>query len=318
MLTELVAGELSQPVSDAAHTLCGAIRERHGDAVRAVLFYGSCLRRKSDEGVLDFYVIVDDYRAAYGSRWLAALNRAVPPNVLWLVHGPEESALRCKYAVLTTADFERLCAPGGVDGRVWARFSQPAGIVWARDDETRRVLAAAIERAVVSMVSWMLPFMPEGSEGRLRFGAEELWRFAFRQTYRAEWRSESPETIASLYEAAPERFLRATAGALGRLGAEGAIADVRAEGGVFEATLPGGRARRRRLAWRLRQPLQKTLLVVALLKTAFTQDDWVSYVLWKLERHSGVHIESTEAQRRHPLTLGLPVLFRILRQGILR
>ena len=33
---------------------------------RAVLFYGSCLREKQLDGLmLDFYLIVSDYRAAY-------------------------------------------------------------------------------------------------------------------------------------------------------------------------------------------------------------------------------------------------------------
>ena len=31
--------------------------------------------------MLDFYLIVSDYRAAYGRRWLALANRLVPPNV---------------------------------------------------------------------------------------------------------------------------------------------------------------------------------------------------------------------------------------------
>ena len=40
-----------------------AIAAKHGDASRAVLFYGSCLRQKQLDGLmLDFYLIVSDYR----------------------------------------------------------------------------------------------------------------------------------------------------------------------------------------------------------------------------------------------------------------
>jgi hypothetical protein len=46
--------------------MAGAIAAQYGTAARAVLFYGSCLRSDVLEGqMLDFYLIVSDYRAAY-------------------------------------------------------------------------------------------------------------------------------------------------------------------------------------------------------------------------------------------------------------
>ena len=78
-------------------------------ASRAVLFYGSCLREKQLDGLmLDFYLIVSDYRAAYDKRWLAAANRLIPPNVFHFEH----DGLAAKYAVLSEADFHRLNGPG--------------------------------------------------------------------------------------------------------------------------------------------------------------------------------------------------------------
>ena len=62
-LRERVARELHESAPLPAQVLAEAIRERHGDVVAAVLFYGSCLRKATHEGVLDFYVIVDDYVA---------------------------------------------------------------------------------------------------------------------------------------------------------------------------------------------------------------------------------------------------------------
>ena len=67
-----------------------------------MLFYGSCLREKQLDGLmLDFYLIVSDYRAAYDKRWLAAANRLIPPNVFYFEH----DGLAAKYAVLSEADF---------------------------------------------------------------------------------------------------------------------------------------------------------------------------------------------------------------------
>jgi hypothetical protein len=49
----------------------------------AVLFYGSCLREKQLDGLmLDFYLIVSDYRAAYDKRWLARGQPADPAQRL--------------------------------------------------------------------------------------------------------------------------------------------------------------------------------------------------------------------------------------------
>ena len=73
-LRRLVAEELFRTPPDGALRMARAIRERHMDGMAAVLFYGSCLRGESVEGVLDFYALVDDYPRAYDSRTAAWLN----------------------------------------------------------------------------------------------------------------------------------------------------------------------------------------------------------------------------------------------------
>src|SRR5215212_8797903 len=108
-LRALVEDELSQPVDPRVAALAAAIAAKHGAASRAVLFYGSCLREKKLDGLmLDFYLIVSDYRAAYGRRLLAVANRLIPPNVFLF----EQDGLTVKYAVLSEQDFDRLNRPG--------------------------------------------------------------------------------------------------------------------------------------------------------------------------------------------------------------
>src|SRR3989337_4485247 len=81
-LESLAAKELAQPVDPKVTALATAIAKAHGKASRAVLFYGSCLREKQLDGLmLDFYLIVSDYRQAYDRRWLGVANRLIPPNV---------------------------------------------------------------------------------------------------------------------------------------------------------------------------------------------------------------------------------------------
>src|SRR5437868_552478 len=107
-LRSLVAEELGQPVDARVPGIAAAIAAEHGGAARVVLFYGSCLRQHQLDGLmLDFYLIVSDYRQAYPSRWLATANRLIPPNVFYFEH----AGLVAKYAVLSEADFHRLCGP---------------------------------------------------------------------------------------------------------------------------------------------------------------------------------------------------------------
>ncbi|MEO7240922.1 MAG: hypothetical protein ABIW16_05930, partial [Sphingomicrobium sp.] len=64
-LDTLVAAELAVPVDPRVAQIAAAIAAKHGAASRAVLFYGSCLRQRQLDGLmLDFYLIVSDYRAA--------------------------------------------------------------------------------------------------------------------------------------------------------------------------------------------------------------------------------------------------------------
>src|SRR6478672_7183330 len=143
-LRELVIEELSIPVDGRVSAIAAEIAAKYGAASRAVLFYGSCLReRKLDGLMLDFYLIVSDYRATYGKRWLAAANRLIPPNVFYF----EKDGIAAKYAVLSEGDFHRLNGPETSSVSVWARFAQPSRLVWAADKKARQAAINAVSRA---------------------------------------------------------------------------------------------------------------------------------------------------------------------------
>ena len=82
--------------------------------------------------------------------------------------------------------------------------------------------------------------------------------------------------------------------------------------------LPERSRRRSQVQWRTRKAVAKALYFPRLLKSAATFGDWLPYALWKLKRHTGVEIEPTERQKRHPLIWGWPVLFRLLKEQSLR
>ncbi len=301
----------------SAQILSDAILERHGDAIAAVLFYGSCLRKRTHEGVHDFYVVVDGYRALYGTGWLAIGNALLPPNVFYLERESPEGTLRAKYAVISTRHFEHCVSPRCAHPYVWARFAQPVLLTFARDPEARDRAVHCVAQAIVTLVQRLAVFLP--AKGRVqRFSLAALWQEAFQRTYQAEIRAESPEMVRSLYRTESARYDQAGGEALAVLESGGWLDRVSTRGRAVEVEMDPGRRLRSRWRWWSLRPLAKLLAVLRLLKTAGTFGDWLPYALWKLERHTGVRIEPSEKQRRHPLIFGWPVILTLLLRRRLR
>ncbi len=318
-LARVFRDELDQPVSDTARTLGLALRERFGHATEAILFYGSCLRKKTNEGVLDFYVLVDDYSKAYPGFGMALLNRILPPNVFFL-QIPDPAApterLRAKVAVLSVADFERAVRPEWAEARVWARFTQPSRLVFCRGPETRKRVEGALTQAARTFVGHASAWLAE-DDGVAHFDSHRFWTRAFSETYGAEFRTEKPETITALVAVDPERYERALDAVL----AEGPLPgqqSLRAVGREYEVGFPPETVHSARRQWSRRRRKGKVVAALGLLKCVLTFDDWANYGIWKLERHRGAPIEISDRQRRHPLLLGWPVLWRLLRERSLR
>ncbi|MEZ4586286.1 MAG: hypothetical protein R2909_07795 [Gemmatimonadales bacterium] len=319
-LLRYVADELRAPVAEAVAQVSDAIRARHGDATVATLFYGSCLRRDTLEGVLDFFVLVSSYREAYRSGRLRWLNRAAPPNVFQLEVATGHGALRTKYAVISIAHFERAARFRHLHPHVWGRFAQPAALVWARDETTRSRIASAVAVATSTAVRRGLALArPERRRGReLELTAAGLWQTIFARSYATELRTEAPATIRAVFDAAPERYRRVTALALARLERRGTIAGFEQHDDRIVVRHRAFHRSLDRLGWLIRLPLAKAAAAIRLLKGIATFDGWLGYVLWKLERHTGVRISPTARQRRHPLIFGWPLLFQVLKRGNLR
>jgi len=298
--------ETAQPVAAPIAAISAAARARHGAAVAAVLFYGSCLRLGSDDGkVVDLYVVVDSYRAAYGAGLRAFLNWALPPNVFYLETPFEDRTVRAKYAVVSLADFET-----GAGGRwfhpyLWARFAQPCRLAWCRDEAARAAVVGGLCGAVRKGIAEGLALVGE------RFTAGELWTALFRETYRSELRAEPPERAAEIYAADAAHYAELAALVLPELGASPAEG-----GGQWQA--PGGTRADPRARWALRRVQGKLLSVARLVKAAFTFQDGAQYLLWKIERHSGVSIPLTPWQRRHPVLASTVLFWRLYRKGAFR
>lgn len=314
------------PVRDSVLALADKVRAEYGDAALGVLFYGSCLRKKTDEGVLDFWVVVESYPEAYAqvrqtrplrAAALGYINRFAAPNVFYREHEIGGETLRTKYGVIDLADFTHGTSLRARHPYIWARFAQPARLLHARDEAAREAIVNAIAEAIPTMVGRLLCFLPS-TAGLIRFRMAAFWQEAFRRTYDSERRPEADDSIRSLYRVDEERYDAAAALALRLLAERGRYSAVTLHPQSAEVRLESVRQRGQRLRWRLARPYARSLGLVRLFKTAWTFGDWVPYALWKLERHTGRRIELSPRQRKHPLIFGWPIILPLLMKRNLR
>jgi hypothetical protein len=251
------------------------------------LFYGSCLRERQFDGLmLDFYLIVSDYRSAYAKRWLAVANRLIPPNVFHFDH----DGLVAKYAVLSEADFEHECSPAAWNVSTAARFAQPSRLVWSADAQAAERMVDIVSRAAPTLLGWTLP-MARGA------GPVDLWKRAFALTFNAELRAERLDRSASIVEADPdryERFAQSFGMMVDQLGSRGAA------------------------WWRRKQLKGKLYSIPRLAKASLTFVGGVDYIAWKINRHAGTRIELKPWQQRHPLLAAVTLLPKLIRSGAVR
>ncbi|MDQ4419158.1 hypothetical protein OOT33_01710 [Sphingobium sp. DEHP117] len=289
----LVSAELAQPVDPRVVEMAAAVAAQHGAAARAVLFYGSCLREAQLDGLmLDFYLIVSDYRAAYERRWLAHANRLIPPNVFPFAY----KGLSAKYAVLSEMDFARLCGVQADNVSVWARFAQPARLVWAADDAARASAVSAVAQAGPTLLGLALP----GVAAERRGDARAVFDFGFSMTYKAELRAERKGRGGSIIDSAPDYY--------------DALFDAAKADGLINPAAPVN-AREMAAAERLWRRLQrrgKWLSVIRLIKASFTFAGGIDYLAWKINRHAGTQIVIRPWQRRHPLIAAIMLLPRLM------
>ena len=309
-LARLIAAELAAPVPRGAALLAERIRERHGRGVRAIVFYGSCLRTADDQhSLLDFYVLVDSYWNLGTRRSYAWLNALLPPNVYYIESNDGHRIIQGKYAIVSLADFARYTSPRAVQAYFWGRFAQPCALIYAADPAATRAATAAVANAVTTFVQRGLPLVSAPCS------VEALWTTQLAQSYRAELRAERAVAAERLYAAAADRYERVTRAALPRMPFP-VVAETIDGRTQITAQLPfahGGVG-----PWRVRRVYGKVLSLLRILKSALTQEGSVDYAIWKVERHSGLKIDPAWRQKRHPfLALGEQV-WRMYRKGAFR
>jgi len=291
--------------------LTDQLQLRFGATLDAIFLYGSSLHGSTPgEGVIDFYVLVDDYCRAYHEKTLRYLNVWLAPNVFFLeVPAPDSGCiLRAKYAVISTAHFEKATS-NWFHPYIWARFAQPFELLYARNEAISQRIRLAQARAIIKFLETTLPMLPSG-----KVTVEQIWASGLQLTYASELRAERQSRSNLLVGINLPVYQQVTESSLSALYP---LLTLKTDNQYVVEVTPV-RKFKAGIAWRLRRWQGRVLSILRLSKATLTFRDCLDYAAWKIERHTGVKVEITPMLRRHPVLWGYKVMWQLLRQGILR
>jgi len=306
---------VSGPSAESDPALAGLLeqlQQRHNGAICATLLYGSCLRSGDlYDGLLDLYLICDDYSAAYGRSLLAMGNWVLPPNVFYAEHTHEGRTLRSKVTVISLRDFHRGSSTSTFESYIWGRFAQPTLILYARNEEVRREVENCLLQAVRTLLHNAVPALPETG------AVSALWTNALALSYATELRTERSGRATELSRYAQDFYTELTLGQADSLGFDFVLNE---NAGELYYTSHVSKLRRRttRGAWFVRRAQGKLLSILRLLKALFTFEGGLDYIAWKLERHSGETIAIPDKVRRAPLIHLWGFFWGLYRRGIFK
>jgi len=309
-----LAADVLEPASSAGSRIAASVAAAFGPACLALIHYGSHAQHSGAEAesAYDYFVIVSDYAAAYlalaashglrrSPRTAAWLNRILPPNVLALhISGPPPALAKC--AVLTLAELERASSPRARDHFVQGRLFQHVQLVCPRDSGSRDAVLRAVAACRARTFDWGRPYLPE------RFDVEHYLSALLARSFAGEIRPEAEHRLEALTGAQRGPLAPVYHQLLQRLESQKLITK---EGAVYRLQEPVPDAERRR--WERYFARSKRRATMRWGKYVLLYDDWLGYLLQKIERRSGTAIVLTERERRWPLIFLWPRAFRYLR-----
>ena len=278
-------GPLIRHVLDKSH---------NQDGISSILLYGSGLWKNSGQDtVWDFHVLVDNYADFTQKKWHRLAGFLLSPNVYYF-ELPSRN-LRCKCNVMRLDQFQKQAAGKCISPHIWARFAQPCRLIYSRSHTD----CEHVTEALADCVTTFYKFARNLDRASLSQGGD-IWVNGLKKTYSLELRSERPERARLIYETSQDSFERRN------------LALLKSEYGQKAQNTPTPRY------GPLKTCLVKAIGFLRLLKSATTFEGGVDYALWKVHRHSGIRIEPSEFQRKHPLIAGWPILWKLWRKGALK
>ncbi len=314
-LRAALAGGLDVPVEADARDLSAFLARSFGPATVAVLHYGSRAqgRRPRAESAFDFFVVVDDNRAAYEaltsrvgasySAGLAAwLGRRLAPNVIAVKQPVGDGHRLAKCCVIALEDLARATSPRARDHFCHGRLLQVLRLTWVRDGQAREAIEAIVASVRRHTFAWTRPSLPES------FDVTDYLVAALRRSLAGEIRPEAGDHARTLIESQLPDLAGPYGALLGWLASQGQVRPL-GEGRYALAAAPTA-AERRRVDWYFRRSKART--TARLLKHVVLYEGWLDYIVAKLERSGAGRVVLTPRERRWPLIFLWPRFIRFV------
>lgn len=277
--------------------------------IRAVLFYGSCLNPGMAAGssTSDFYLVVGSYASFYGRGWRARINRwlnqVVPPNIFRFKLS--------KYCVISLDDLTHQVSAMASDVYQMGRFSKYMAFATPCDGKTESALIEIFAAAIEQVVERSLPFIAKLTQP---VTTRQAIQQALYLSYRGEPRVEAPDKIDKIFASREEFYTKTFGLLLDRHAVSKEWIEKRADGSYHFQQPPTDliRQARRFIARSRRRALFRWP------KYIWTMRDWPSYMIEKIERAHGLHIELSDRERRYPLVFGWKYLWILWKKKILK
>ena len=249
-------------------------------------------------------MLTDDLVRYHASLLHAGLNLVLPPNVYYanLADG-----LRCKYCVMSVEQFEQETSTHAGDIHHLGRFSKRFALLYAGDEATREVVLRSALSAMLTLVPHALALLPEA------FSLEEFIITELSLSYLGEQRVAEPDKVEKLFLAARDHYLEVYPRVLALHQRRHGTPRADGDGGYLQS--PSSHGQRARTDRFLR--ISRYRGVLRWPKYMVTVDDWLQYILDKLERYQGIRLELSERERRHPVLFGWHYFLEMRRRGVL-
>jgi hypothetical protein len=290
------------------------LTEACGDNLVAVLFFGSVLvgTSPSQDSAADLFVVVDDYRrfyrdvgyrlpAARSTSVMVALNKVLPPNIIYL-RNPGDLRAGAKCFIMSREAFAIGLSADARDNFCRGRLVQRVQVVYTRSAEIAEEVEKALENARRVALEWVPLYLPR------TFDTLEFCRRMLEVSYRSEIRPEARSRVAEVFGAQKTYFLLMFGRLLEQAVVQGTLE--RADGRYRLAKKP---VLSTVIAWKYFFAKSKMRATLRWGKYMLTFEDWLDYITRKAERRTGVRLELTKAERRLPALLLWPKLIRVLK-----
>ena len=309
--------DVPQGVLEDGRALAAELAAASGGSVAAVILYGSHLLNATPDrhSAYDFVVLVDDYPTFYRSlkaageihrpAWLmSAAARVLPPNAIAFTPREGRGAI-AKCLVVSRDHFQRALGRRPRDHFLLGRMVQKVAMVWQRDEASGRWVEDHLQAARLGVMEWVGPYLDEA------FDAASVGRRLLAVCYRGEFRPEAANRSETIFEAQRSHFAAALVPALEEGVRAGRLAPLEGTPKRYRfATPPGWRAR---LRWRWHFIRSKARVTARWPKHVLTFDNWLPYILRKVERRTGMQVEVSKLERRLPLIFLWPKVIKVLR-----